>query len=225
MLRLSHLKIGGSPLYYTKGQEHKLQDYSDKLHEKEKKAYELLKEKKVIRDDKLDPVTRVALRQIKDFAVPLNININNSTNIYWKWYLISNEEALELIKSDLNLPKEEKKIKKPTKQSPKFVDNTKSLHTEIQSYFSKNNIEILKELNIKRNDYELIVGVPTSVGKVEFLCKAKNKKLINDKDLASALVAGQASNKPVLYLSKGKLTKKATEMINKEFKGLKFIQI
>ncbi len=38
LVKISNIKIGGSPLYYLLGHEHRLQDFSNKLHEKEKKS-------------------------------------------------------------------------------------------------------------------------------------------------------------------------------------------
>ena len=49
IIKLSSVKVGGSPLYYYPGQENKLQQYSDKLHEKEQRTYELLREKKILK--------------------------------------------------------------------------------------------------------------------------------------------------------------------------------
>ena len=82
-IKISYVKVGSSPLYYFQGQESKLQNFTDNLHEKEKKAYELLRQNKVLKDSVQDPVIRVALRQIKDFAVPLQVSYENKTEIFW----------------------------------------------------------------------------------------------------------------------------------------------
>src|SRR3989338_3631452 len=96
-INISSLKIGGSPLYYVPGQEIKLQDYSDNLGSKEKEAYNLLKEKKVLRDAALEPAIRVALRLIKDFSVALEISYEGKTELFWRWYLTGNNEVQEKI--------------------------------------------------------------------------------------------------------------------------------
>ena len=54
---------------------------------------------------------------------------------------------------------------------------------------------------------------------------AEDKKLLNDKDLAMASIQGQAKKLPVLFLTKGQLTKKASEMLLKEFKSIKIRKI
>ena len=104
LVKVSNVKIGSSPLYYVKGQEHKLQNYVNYLHPKEKEAYELLRQKNVLRDKDLDTVIRVALRQIKDFAVPLFTRAEGQQEIFWKWYLLPDAGAEPLVRSALNLP-------------------------------------------------------------------------------------------------------------------------
>jgi hypothetical protein len=128
LVRISSVKVGGSPLYYMQGQEEKLQEYSKNLHEKEKKVYELLKQEKVLRDIVLQPVERVALREIKDYAKPLKVKINESEEIFWKWYLLSNEEAESSIrnlisKSEMSREKEKPKVepKKETEQKKEYL--------------------------------------------------------------------------------------------------------
>ena len=110
---ITHLKVGGgSPIYYLPGQEEKLQQFYGELNGKDKASYDLLKEKKVLRDKGLDPLTRVSLRNTKDFAKPLQVNLGEDKEIFWKWYLLKNEEAVELIKGLLK-PKIEAKKEEP----------------------------------------------------------------------------------------------------------------
>jgi hypothetical protein len=102
-LRISSVKVGGSPLYYLPGQEDRLQDFHKNLPEKEQRAYNLLKEHKVLGDPELDPLNRVALRQIKDFAKPLAVEVDGQQIIFWKWYLLANEQAEEIIRQKLGM--------------------------------------------------------------------------------------------------------------------------
>jgi hypothetical protein len=107
LVKMSHAKIGGSRLYYVPGQEEKLQKLVDHLSERPKKALMLLKENKVLRDKDCEPWERVALGEIKDFAVPLQVNIKGNVEIFWKWYLLTDSEAeqiiLPMIKSELGV--------------------------------------------------------------------------------------------------------------------------
>lgn len=260
-LRISNLKIGGSPLYFASGQEFKLQNFADKLQEKEKKAYDLLRQKRILRDREQEPVIRVALRQIKDFAIPLQVNLQNNPEIFWKWYLLPDTEAETLIKQALNISEEEPKsqekpleqqtlevqpqveekpkaeqkaqveekkeeLKKEPKPAKRFVDTGDSFYNQIKKFFEKNNIKIIQEeFKKKKSDMEFIVEVPTTVGTIEFLCKAKDKKTVNEKDLALLAIQGQAKKLPVMFLTRGQPTKKAAEMLLKEFKDIKLKKI
>jgi len=264
-LKISILKVGGTPLYYLSGQESLLQNFSQNLHEKEKKAFLLLKEKKILRDNELEPVIRVALRQIKDFAVPLNVTHQDNTEIFWKWHLLGKDEVSSLIESSLDkklyqkeaelkkiskegsqktekdlkeivslkeikegkIEKEEakKEIKKPIGEKPKeikrFVDKTDSFLAEISSYFNKNKVGIKNtEILRKSSEIDFIAEIPSGIGILEYYCKAKNKKRISESDLSSAYIQGQLKKLPVLFLAKGELTKRAKEMMNKEFKSI-----
>ncbi len=102
-LRISHLKVGGSPLYYAAGQESRLQEYAKKLNEKDYRAYELLRQAKVLRDRNQEPLVRACLREIKDFAVPLEVNFDGTTELFWKWYLLPNAEVESLVRNHLGL--------------------------------------------------------------------------------------------------------------------------
>ena len=248
-LRISSLKVGGTPLYYLQGQESLLQNFSQNLHEKEKKAFDMLKDKKILEDKELEPVVRVALRQIKDFAVPLHVTHQNSTELFWKWHLLSKDEASPLIKllldkkithekeanemvpqkeiKDKIIEKEEakKEIKKIIEEKPKeikkLIAKTDSFLSEIKSYFSKNKIMIKNTEIIRKNsETDFILEVPSGIGTLEYYCKAKNKSRISESDLSSAYIQGQIKKLPVLFLTKGELTKKAKEMLSKEFKNI-----
>jgi len=220
-IKVSHTKIGGSPTYYVPGQEPKLQNLSQYLNEKDRKAFVLLKEKKVLRDYSLSTLLRVNMRKIKDFAVPLTVNVKGEKEIFWKWYLIDNKEAEEIIlemlgykkedKSegekeipDKELPVEEKKseeekMKKKTPDTParpklktqeplkkeektlKRRDDTYKVNDDfndqINAFFKEKNIEVIERKIVRKNsDIEFIIKIPTTVGVVEYFCKAKNKK-------------------------------------------------
>ncbi|MFH1637661.1 MAG: hypothetical protein ABIB71_04530 [Candidatus Woesearchaeota archaeon] len=104
-LKYTIAKIGGSPLYYIEGQDAKLSRLRGHLSEKPGKAYDLVKENKVLRDRDCEPWQRVALREIKDFAKQLDANIGEKEEIFWKWHLVSDDEAgklvFEMIKDEL----------------------------------------------------------------------------------------------------------------------------
>ncbi|MDD5177963.1 MAG: hypothetical protein PHT54_01615 [Candidatus Nanoarchaeia archaeon] len=113
---LTKAKIGGSPLYYTPGQEYKLDRLRDYLGEKPGKIYDILRQKRVLRDKECEPWQRVALREIKDFAVPLRVTIESDSEIFWKWYLTKENEVKPLIEEVLKAdPELMKKVNKENK--------------------------------------------------------------------------------------------------------------
>ncbi len=92
-VKVSIAKIGGSPVYYTPGQEARLQTLEPYLHGREKDAYKLLKEKRLIWEGDAEPWQRVALRDLKDFAIPINVIAEDGSNMsFWKWYLASEDD-------------------------------------------------------------------------------------------------------------------------------------
>jgi hypothetical protein len=119
-IKLSSAKIGSSPVYYTNGQEHKLSMLYPYLKEVYKKVYDLLKEKKVLQDIAIEPWQRVALREIPDFAVMLRTKDNQ---IFWRWYLISDNQAIPIIKDMLGMEEEkiEPKVEIPESESIKEI--------------------------------------------------------------------------------------------------------
>lgn len=93
-VKISFLKIGGSPLYYLPGQEEKLYPFAEgNLNPKDFIVLANLKERNVVREADADLLTKVSLRSLKDFAVPLNVTVQGKTELFWKWRLLSEGET------------------------------------------------------------------------------------------------------------------------------------
>jgi len=153
-VKISIAKIGGSPVYYIPGQEPKLVMLYQYLHEKEKKAYDLLKQNKVLHDRSLEPYQRVALRELKDFAYP----IQHENDLFWRWYMLSDEESINLIKeiykkdSVVNeVQKEQVKLEEVPKQEikielPQVIQQQAiEIKKEVQPVIEQKKLEIIKE--------------------------------------------------------------------------------
>ena len=251
-LKISTIKVGGSPLYYLQGQEPMLQKFIGNMNDKEKKAYDLLQQNRVLRDSEQEPVIRVVLREIRDFAVPLNVTHDDKTETFWKWYLTPNGEAEGIIKERLDILEkpaekkiEEKKVEPAPKQAIKEKieakpeqsqkkeakkyrprDKEDTFLRDIMKFFEKSKINIVSSEVIKRNsEIDFIVEIPSVVGNLQYYCKARNKKRISDSDLSNAYVKGQLKRLPVIVLSPGELSAKASEMIEKELSNLTFKKI
>jgi hypothetical protein len=160
---VSSVKVGGSPLYYIRGQEHRLQEFSKYLNEKDRQTYELLKQKKILRDNEQSPLVRVSLRSIKDFAVPLEVKFGEQSEIFWKWYLLNEESARELIGACLNIGRkirEEKKLeeKKVEREADRQLQNFVEEKAEVRPGETAKDIKkeespvVVKEEKIATND-------------------------------------------------------------------------
>ncbi|MBI4441608.1 hypothetical protein HY639_05550 [Candidatus Woesearchaeota archaeon] len=117
-IRITSLKVGGSPVYYCPGQEIRLQSYSKYLNQREKEAYDLLGKERIVKDDDLQPVMRVAMRSIKDFAMPLRVTTERESAIFWKWYLLTDQEMHPLLEKKLG-------IKEPQQEVPQIPPEEK----------------------------------------------------------------------------------------------------
>lgn len=97
-VKVSSLKIGGSPLYYVSGQERQLAQYaSGNMNPKDVQVLHSLQEKKLLREAQLPLLDKVALRSLKDFAIPLQVTVEGKKELFWKWHLCSVEEAQDLL--------------------------------------------------------------------------------------------------------------------------------
>ncbi len=130
-LRISSVKVGGSPLYYLPGQEEQLEKYHTNLPEKEQRTFNLLKERRMLADFELEPLFRVTIRQIKDFAKPLQVRVKDDLLIFWKWHLLPEAEAESLIRQKINEIYPDESPPPPAKQhpEPKGSESQSVLHS------------------------------------------------------------------------------------------------
>lgn len=162
-LLVSNTKKGGSPFYYIKGQEHRLQEISINLSGKEKEAYDLIKDKKVIRDKDALPWQRVALRTIKDFAVPIEVQFEDNTELFWKWHMLSEQETSSLVKNILEtlLPKQQITTQ-ATQINQTLVEDVKEKIVPIEKHSEKPIVE-RKEVKPRRIKKESVTNFETEL--------------------------------------------------------------
>lgn len=97
-VKVSSMKIGGSPLYFLPGQEPNLERFGlEHLKSREKDAFILLKDNKFLKDKDQEPAIRVALRALKDFAFPFQ----NNGEIVWRYFTVPESD----FQSSLELPR------------------------------------------------------------------------------------------------------------------------
>ncbi len=103
-VKISNLKVGGSPLYYVPGQEHQLYNFaSGNLNPKDCAVLNKLKEQKILREGGLELLEKVALRNLKDFAIPLQVTVEGKAELFWKWHLLLEQETNETIERVLGI--------------------------------------------------------------------------------------------------------------------------
>ncbi|MFA6461198.1 MAG: hypothetical protein WCV90_02940 [Candidatus Woesearchaeota archaeon] len=120
-VKISDLKVGGSPLYYLPGQEAQLEAFAqNNMNPKDYQVLMNLKDKKVLREKELDLLSKVALRGLKDFAFPLQVTYHGQAELFWKWHLLPDEESNVLIKELLfKSDKKEEPLEVPPEPLPK----------------------------------------------------------------------------------------------------------
>lgn len=253
-VKITNVKIGGGPLYYVEGQEHKLQDLVKHLNSKDRDVAERLKKEKILRDIECKPLERVSLRQIKDYAVPIKVNNNNQIEIFWRWYLYNEEEAkekiIEVLKPKLEFKQEfkepEKEISQPEriqkelevekqqevkqgKEEPKKrIKKPKkedlSFEDRVLDYFNKNGIEIIEEKLIKKNK-EMNYTVKVSSGIGKLDYFVKVKNKTRISETDLSLAHNEAGKLPLFFISNGSLSKKGEETLGSILKSVVFKKI
>ena len=171
-IKISNLRVGSSPLYFIPGQEPKLENYSQHLKSKEKEAFHLLKEKKFLKDSNQEPAIRVALRTIKDFAIPFKKN----EEIYWRFFTIPEEEfqKIEEIKEKTTEIKIEQEIKKEAQEKEE-----KPKELDIFEKREKPEINILEQKAIKEKIEIKKIKKPIIKKKKTSASQKKNEKFFN----------------------------------------------
>lgn len=231
-IKISNMKVGNSPLYFIPGQESMLENFSQHLRSKEKEAFILLKEKKFLKDKEQNPAIRVALRQIRDFAIPFKRN----DEIFWRYFIVP-ESEFKIEKPKIKptkplqppIPKKQilstipKKINEQIPSQKKIKPKEKSEFVkEIIELLTRENIEILEEKTIKKREFVAKIKINSNIGKLNFLLIAKDKKSITDNDITLAFHQAQLEKIPVFLISKGEINKKAKESLQKYSGLIKF---
>jgi len=266
-IKISKLKVGGSPLYFIPGQEKELEKFSHHLPGKEKEAYELLKENGILRDDEQEPAIRVALRQIKDFSFPVVLKQQDKQIIFWRYLTITQKQAEEKITEKLEKPKKKKEISKPKeekKKESKILDKKSQERLEINKeipkqkikisdekdrqnkelakekpkkkeksefvkkilyFLEKEDIELIREKEIKKREFSAIVRIDTQLGKGKMFLIAKDKKKITENDLRVALQKSQVEKMLALIITPGEINKKAKEYLEEYQDLIKILKL
>jgi len=135
-IKISNMKVGGSPLYYLPGQEPMLERFSNYLNNKEKEAFEMIYQKRILNDSEQQPAIRVALRAIRDFAIPFK----NDEQIYWRYLTVLEEEVRQIFGTNKLAVKKEK-------APPIFISAEESKKPEVQEVIVESQ-QIIQQFNL-----------------------------------------------------------------------------
>jgi hypothetical protein len=230
-IKTSYMRIGASPLYLIPGQEEKLEEKSDNLKSIEKEAQEKLKHKKVILDEDEEPATRVALRNIKDFAVPFKFQ----DKITWRYAFTPQEEIDKILspkkenrptQKTLTPKEEESEVPKAWEVKKTEIKQAKEESKKVENIFEKSNTPktFLKEIE------QFLKNQDTTITAIEEVDKNKVIAIVNSKEVSSMLFAfnriridetellkcykeAEKKDLPYQIIIKGSLTKKLTNTI------------
>src|SRR3989344_7473913 len=241
-LKISSLNVGNSHLYFIPGSEPLLENFSQHLNGKEKEAFELLKQKRILRDSEQHPAIRVALQEIKDFAIPFK----KDDQIYWRYFMISDQELINkireipeiktekkelIIKNEQKSPKIEMAQSSPVKTKKKELKKIKEktsgkkndkFFNKVKEFLSKNSIEILDVEDASKDNLILKIKINGR----EKLLVAYNKKKIDESDIIKAYKKSSELALEYIILSLGEPSKKMNEFIEavKKLDGIKKIE-
>lgn len=170
-LFMSDLKVGSSSLYLIPGQEQMLENFTQYLNQKEMEAFNLVKKEKLLEDQKLPPAIRVAIRAIKDFAIPIKIKNESNELLFWKYAFTPDSEIQQIIN--------------PTKKEEKPIPHLTNAPTHSHQHHPSTQIQQLQQtvqpiqLEIKV-DEELIVKAKEEKPKREKVKKKQESKFLDD---------------------------------------------
>jgi len=229
-LGMSNLRVGSSPLYFIPGQEPQLERFATYLKNKEKEAFQMLKEYKFLEDSKLHPAIRVALREIKDYAIPFK----KDEEIFWKFFTISDDEIRSMIEKPaevevIEIIQEENRIKETAIINEKVLDIfdvEKKPDSEQVQVSSVKNVERKKKEPVKKIKKETKIKKPNKKKDENFFNKIKEflaeqkieiMDIINFKnDEAKIRIKKNNSEELLFAFNKKKITEKEILKANKE---------
>lgn len=93
-------------------------------------------------------------------------------------------------------------------------------YTRVINFFKENSIKVVRQDEISKKEYEFLIKIPSVIGEILMLARAKDKKKLNDSDITSALLAAKMLDVNCLVLVTGEFTKKSLKEIDSLYTGL-----
>jgi len=228
---LSSMKIGSSPLYLIPGKEDQLERYIDHLKGVEKEVLIKLRTNKTLVDQEQEPATRIALRNLKDFAKPSK----EGEKIIWR-YAFQKEESpsnpqKETVKENTEIKetkKEQKAIETPkvkknqqdektSKKESKEIEqipekkasDESDFEEDVAKYLKKKGILLAERIQSDKKEFIAKIVVPSNLKDLTMLLIAKNKRTITKDEINSAIQRSEYEKMPCLFLARKEPAKNA----------------
>jgi len=145
LIKITNLKIGSTPYYYDPKQSESLIELANKhFSSYDKEIFLKLQSSQVLNDISLSIQEGLAIKRIKDFAIPVEINSNGKNLKFWVWYLRDLKETKTQILDAIK-----PKTKEIQKEKPKTIEKEiikkqiniqNSKKQEIQNLENKSNL-------------------------------------------------------------------------------------
>jgi len=185
-LLMSHLKVGSTSLYLMHGQEQMLENFIQFLNHKEQEAFHMLKNSGKLDESLLPPAIRVAIKGIKDFAIPIQEIINGETKVFWKYAFLKDQS------SQNQIPIQQKEVP-ITIAIPSNPNIAASIQQAVESQLTQQNQQIQKpqeqQINSLPNpENNLIKEIKENINQIESEIstkKERKKSISKPKDQAN----------------------------------------
>lgn len=212
-IKMSNMRVGSSSVYFIPGTESGLEKYSEYLKSKEKEAFNILKTHSFLEDEIEHPAIRVALREIKDFAIAFTRN----NRLIWRYFLVSENDyndSEETQKEIRESPKEKIEEKKENVKEEVIKEKSKEIG-KIETKDINSNSKIPGGREIKKAEEKKDGEIKTENVKTE------------SKELERIIPKKETEEKPLFAnpLATKIETKKPKEKVRSEFclKTMEFI--
>jgi len=174
MIKISDMKVGGSPVYYEPSTQALLERYFNSLGAKDKEACLLLKEKGILEDSSQPPVIRVALRGLKDFAFPFK----KDEKSFWRYFLFSEEEVKKMFEEKPKIQEEVKpQMEEPKSEEKQIIEKKAEQVIQQEDRRDKELEKINEKLEEKRKELEKLTQEIESKSKEKSQIKPKIEKI------------------------------------------------
>ncbi len=169
-LAVSYIKIGSSPLYYIPTDAAQLLKYIHVLNQKDQQTITKLQQEKILRDTILDPLERVSLRNLRDFAKPLTVKYGEQQELFWKYFLLDDTIAEQHIRQMLSPTLPQEPQPKNSLQQPLQQQNTEKTNTEepIQHPQEKIKRKITREITSENQTKETLPPLDKTLPQDQF---------------------------------------------------------